>query len=518
MARVERIHLDETPERVREISQTAFGLDDHNQAPLVADPSGILEVGVEAAEDGTTIAVLTARHERAIPYFQWFFSPMQRGARRRSLRYATETLHATVRGDEPPAAPRLSPLTPPADFGPDQAALLAAVCFAGSLTGFAAAIFGQFANPIAESFSLSNSGLGKAFAITRAGALVALFAAAFADRIGRRRVLLGALAAVCIGSAASAVAPNFEFLTVAQIIVRAGVNTALVVGGIAVVEQAPEGARAFSVAMLGLAAGAGYALSVALLPVAAINENTWRVGFAVAALMIVLVPRLAGKLPETQRYGRLAARTEQRGRVREVLDRQYGPRLAILAALGFMANVFSAPAAQFSNRYLETERGFSSGEVAGFKGITNGIPGLVGILLAGRLAETRGRRPVAVIGMAVGAALSIVFFLSDGPILWIVSSIGIIAGASGTLSVGTMDAEMFPTEVRGTANGILLVCSVAGSVTGLLLVSMLSDRIGSLGGAIAICGIAPILAALFLLPRLPESGGRALDEVSPSEV
>jgi MFS family permease len=81
-----------------------------------------------------------------------------------------------------------------------------------------------------------------------------------------------------------------------------------------------------------------------------------------------------------------------------------------------------------------------------------------------------------------------------------------------------MDAELFPTEVRGTANALLLVCSVAGSAVGLVLAGTLSDAIGDLGLAIAICGIAPILAAIFLLPRLPESQGRELDEVSPSEV
>jgi hypothetical protein len=86
------------------------------------------------------------------------------------------------------------------------------------------------------------------------------------------------------------------------------------------------------------------------------------------------------------------------------------------------------------------------------------------------------------------------------------------------LAVGTMDAEMFPTEVRGTSNALLLVAYVLGSVVGLVLAGQLSDSIGGLGNAIALCGIAPIIAAVFLLPRLPESSGHELDDVSPSEV
>ena len=53
---------------------------------------------------------------------------------------------------------------------------------------------------------------------------------------------------------------------------------------------------------------------------------------------------------------------------------------------------------------------------------------------------------------------------------------------------------------------------------GLVLAGTLSDAIGDLGVAIAICGVAPLLAALLILPRLPESRGKALDEVSPSEI
>ena len=517
MRRQERIHLEVAPSEALAHARTALGLDDGGHAPLAADPNGTLTVIVGPEGSGTEVTMV-AEHAVTVPYFRFFFSPVQRSARKKSLAWSSAALRASLAGEEPPVRPRLSPLTPPAGFEREQAGLLAAVCFAGTLTGFAAAIFGQFANSIATTFGVSDSGLADAAAITRFGALFALFAAALADRIGRRRVLLAALFAICLGSLLSAVAPTFAWLTASQIMVRAGVNTALIVGGIAVVEEAPDGARAFSVAMLGLSAGAGYGLSVALLPIADLDHESWRIAFGVAAVTAVLVPRLARHLPETRRYGSLAARTRDRGRLREVMDRNYGRRLALLAGLGFMSNVFSAPSAQLTNRFLEHERGFSGSSVAGFKAITNGIPGLIGILLAGKLAESRGRRPVAIVGLLIGTGLSMVFFLSSGPILWIASSIGIIAGASGTLSVGTMDAELFATEVRGTANGILLICSVLGSVTGFLLTSLLRDQIGSLGGAIAVCGIAPIIAAVFLLPRLPESSGRSLDDVSPSEV
>jgi hypothetical protein len=63
-----------------------------------------------------------------------------------------------------------------------------------------------------------------------------------------------------------------------------------------------------------------------------------------------------------------------------------------------------------------------------------------------------------------------------------------------------------------------MVCGVSGSVVGLLVATQLEDVVGGLGPAIAICGLAPLVAAFFVVPRLPETRARHLDEISPSEV
>jgi MFS family permease len=111
-----------------------------------------------------------------------------------------------------------------------------------------------------------------------------------------------------------------------------------------------------------------------------------------------------------------------------------------------------------------------------------------------------------------------VFFLVDGPSLWVASAVAIVFAGGATIALGTLDAELFPTEVRSTGNALLLVCGVTGSVVGLLLAGLLSDEVGGLGPAIAICGLAPLLAAIFIIPRLPEAAHRKLDDVSPSEM
>ena len=125
---------------------------------------------------------------------------------------------------------------------------------------------------------------------------------------------------------------------------------------------------------------------------------------------------------------------------------------------------------------------------------------------------------MTVIGLLIATAFQMVFFLASNDVfLWLAPTIAIVATASAGLALGTLDAELFPTEVRGTSNGFLLVCGVAGSALGLVVATQLRDVVGGLGPAIALCGIPTLLAAVVLVPRLPETVARALDDVSPTE-
>ncbi len=110
------------------------------------------------------------------------------------------------------------------------------------------------------------------------------------------------------------------------------------------------------------------------------------------------------------------------------------------------------------------------------------------------------------------------FFLGSGVMLWIGPTVSIVAASCAGIGLGTANGELFPTEARATSNGFLLVAGVAGAALGLVLATRLKDFAGGLGPAIALCGIAPLIAALFIVPRLPETRDRTLDEISPSEL
>jgi MFS family permease len=519
------VDLAAPAERVRRLVEEMLGAETdpaaHDTLVIqVRFPTGQptpVRVRLEPDADGSRTQVLLETEPTPhVPYFSWFVGPILRSASRRALAWAERALRAAEAGQPLPPTPKRPSLAPPAPFSAHQAVLLATVCAVTATITYGSTLLSQNAGYVKDAFGVSDASLDTALAVSRVGVLIALVAAAMADRRGRRTLMLISLAGVCLANAVAAVAPNLAVFTVGQTLMRGFANAGLIVTGIAAIEEAPEGARAYSVALLGLAGGFGYACAVGLLPVADLGPEAWRVSFVVSAATVLLLPGFARRLTETRRYAGLAARQAQRGRLGEVFDPSYGGRFWILVVTGFLFAIFAAPSSQLTNDYLRDTRGFSGFDITAFRAITQGFPGVLGIAIGGRLAETRGRRPVAATALFIGTAAQMVFFLYGGVALWLSSAAAIILGGIAAPALGAFSGEMFPTEIRGTANAFLVVAGVAGSASGLLLTGRLSDQLGR-GDAIALTGIASLVASLLVL-RLPETADRALDDVSPSEV
>jgi MFS family permease len=515
--------LPASPDAVRSAAIQSLGATTDGDSVLVvpaapgAQPAIDLTLEVRADGAGSSVAIHTDGGVD-IPFFGWFFIPLVAIARRRSRAHALACIEAALEGRPPPPPPGNLIGLPPVPFTPDQATLLATAGAATAVTSFASALFGQLNGPISDSFHASDARISVALAITRAGALLALFLTALADRRGRRIVILAGILGSSLVCAISAASPNLAVFTGAQVLQRGFAITTFTVAGIAVIEEAPEGARAYAASMLALAGGFGFSLAVVVLPFGDAGANGWRVPFALGAISALVARPIARRLAETTRYITVAARSDvARGRLREILDRRYRRRFVLLGAAAFLTSVFSAPSSQLMNKYLEDVRNFSSTGIAVFRTVTTAVPGLLGLLLGGRLADARGRRPVAAICLAIATATQMVFFLIGGPTLWVMAAVSILAAGAGGIALGTMDAELFATEVRSTSNALLTIVGVTGSVTGLVIAGLLSDPMGGLGRSIALTGIGTLLAAWLVVPRLPESGMRALDDVSPTE-
>jgi len=484
--------------------------------PPDQQPSIALALRLTQSDGGTEVSI-TSTGEIDIPFFGWFFVPLVRIAHRRERTYAVETLRAALDARAGPALPKTVVGLPPVAFSHEQSTFIATASVAVAVVTYAAALFGQLSSPISRSFHASDATIGVALALTRLGALFALFAIAIADRRGRRTSILVGVVGSAVVCALSAIAPNLSSFTAAQVLQRGLVGTTGTVAFLAVVEEAPEGARAYAASMLALASGFGFSAAVVALPLGDAASWGWRIPFALGGATVFLAPSVARHLRETARYTALVARTDVvRGRARDVFER-HRRRFVLLAVVTLLTSMFSAPSSQFMNKYLTDIRGFTNTDIALFRTVTTAVPGFVGVLLGGRLAEARGRRPVAGISLAVATAAQMIFFLTGGVTLLVMAATAIFLAGAGGIALGTLDAELFPTEVRSTSNAMLYVVGVLGAAGGLLLAGGLSDSLGGIGRSVALTGIGSFVVALVVVPLLPESAARKLDEVSPTQ-
>jgi predicted MFS family arabinose efflux permease len=106
----------------------------------------------------------------------------------------------------------------------------------------------------------------------------------------------------------------------------------------------------------------------------------------------------------------------------------------------------------------------------------------------------------------------VVYWVDLIPILVIgvmISSFGIFAFVPAG---GSHRAELFPTDIRASANTASTSVSLAGSATGLIIGVFTIDRFG-LAETVTVLGIA-MAAAAFLTLTLPETRGQDLTAVS----
>lgn len=490
--------------RVREPDHT------HDDATAPDDWTETLDIFGDVAcstqRDGDTVTA-TARAQVAFPFFGWIFRPLMRAELRRVLRVR---LHGGTVG---PLRPWWGP---PAASTPEQTRVLAVICGVFLLVGFSSSLLTQTSSAVADAFGLSNRSLSFLLGVTRLGVLLALAGAWFSDRAGRRRVLVVATLLLLLASAASALSPNATVFFTLQVVVRALVNLVGAVAGIMLIEEAPERARAWAVSMGAVAGGTGFALSTLLLPVLDIGPQAWRALFALSLVFLAGWWVLVRQLPESHRFRELRERGAHTGRVAELVDRRHVRRFTVLLASAFLLNLAAAPSSQLITRYLQEGRGFSGTDVLVLRTVTQSVIVLAAVVIGGRVADRYGRLRLFGATTIVASLADAAFFMTPMPWLAPLLLVSTSAAALGGPAWGAVNTELFPTEIRGTSSGGLLVAGVAGGVLGLAVTGVLAGSM-SIGASIAVTNIGPLLVALVLLRFLPESGGHDLDEISPNE-
>ena len=413
-----------------------------------------------------------------------------------------------------------------------------------SVQGFLAALLPETLTYTASEMHVGTFGQGAVFALVELSALPALLALVVADRRGRRAVALRATGAALALSELGGFATSVGWLTVTQVSATALVAAAGIAAIVVAVEEVPRGCRAWSVGVLGMAGGFGGGVTLLLLPVAGTGPGGWRWLYWLSLLSLPVVAICARQLPESRRWvaaeaakaaepaqaaevarvaevaqGRDKDRrgtslSEARHRVRAWVSSPTG-RLGLVGAGAVLFALFAAPASQFQTQFLRQERHYSALGISVLQQAAGTI-GVLGVLVGGRLADTHGRRPVAVACVVGATAATLWSYLAHGSSLWFATTASQFFLYATAPVLGVYGAELFATTSRARSAGLVAAASAVGGVSGLLAVGALAGHFGTLGPALAVLAIGPILLVLLLVVAYPESAGISLEDLAPS--
>jgi MFS family permease len=122
------------------------------------------------------------------------------------------------------------------------------------------------------------------------------------------------------------------------------------------------------------------------------------------------------------------------------------------------------------------------------------------------------------VSIAVGVALIAATFLLEGSAMWIAATLGTIVFAAHVPAITVYGPELFPTSLRGRANGVIAMTAMTGSVVGLLAAGRLADGFGSFAPTMAILAVGPMLMAILIFLRFPETAQRELEDINPEDL
>lgn len=396
---------------------------------------------------------------------------------------------------------------PPQVLDRQGAAALASLGYLSIVAGYLGTLITQTLTYAADEFGAGDRAQGDTLAAIRIGVVLSMVIAAWADRHGRRRALLGCATAGCITTALGAVAPGLIALGGTQLVAR-GMSTALALLIVVVVaEEMPAGSRAYGVSLLTMTGALGAGMVLWLLPLVDLDERAWRGLYLVPLLFLPLIRATARMLPESRRFVRRHAVARFAG---------HGKRLALLAGTSLALAVFGSPASQLQNEFLRDEFDFSAAHITLFT-IATVTPASIGIVIGGRLADTHGKRLIGAIGIAGGTAFTVVQFVGGSvTALWVASALGSVVGGLAVPALAVYGPELFPTSLRTKANVVITILGVSGSVIGLLIAGRLAER-WSLGPGIAALAVGPAVVVACLIPFFPETSNRELEELNPED-
>ena len=416
------------------------------------------------------------------------------------------------------------------------------------LDGFDTVLIGFLAPYIGADWKLPKAALTPVFTAGVVGLMLAgCLAGVLADRVGRRPLLLGAVALFGVANLATASCASLDGLIAWRFVTGLGLGAALPCAVALVAEYAPARRRALIITSLYCGYTLGGAAVGALTPLLA-PQHGWRVLLLLgAALPLVLAVLLWRLLPESIAF--LAERRRDHAAVAILLQRITGGHVELPADQGQVASppktgqplrlIMRQPyRAQTLLLWLANGCGlmimftlinwlpsFLSFKhvplpTASISSTCLQIGGIGGTLLIGWLMDrVDGRKVVALayVGVA-GLSLLWLYAVARGDITLV--TMGLLAGLlvmGGQTGFQVMAAAVYPVEARATGLSWMQCVGRVGGILGISLAGMGLAR--DIDPVIMLQALAiPALVAATAAALLKGRGGRTVLPAQPSLV
>lgn len=333
-----------------------------------------------------------------------------------------------------------------------------------------------------------------------------------ADRIGRARSMVLSILCYSIGTVLCGLSQDVMQLLLFRIIVGLGVGGEWSAGAALITETWPARHRGKVMAVVQSAFATGYALA-AIVAAVFLPLVGWRGVFFFGIAPALLAFWIRRHTPEPEIWKQQTERLSLGATVR-MLSRDHGR--STLVGFAFTAAAMCGYWGLFTwiPTWLATP-------------VANGGPGLdlvksttwivimqvgagLGFISFGYVADSLGRKAAFIIYFVLSAlAVPIYTLISTPTMLLLFGPIVAFFGTGFYSGFAPTFAELFPTQIRATAQGFIYNAGRAVSALAPAAVGLLATSFG-LGGALAFTAGFFLLAGLIVLFFLPETKGAAL--------
>ncbi len=361
--------------------------------------------------------------------------------------------------------PQVSNAAAGVDHWTIKAALTVCLCFAINMVdGMDVNILTFVAPALQKGWALEAGTMGNIFSAGLAGmAIGGMLIAPLADRYGRRKIILAALALMSLGMLACGYVPSVGWLIVARVVVGAGIGTALATMAALVAEAAPPSKQSFAVGVVqaGFPFAAVFTAFVVaeLLPLWGWQKLLLYAGF----LTLIMLPLAWAILSESEKHAAVKQDTVPVGRL-------FGADLRRGTLLLWGSTFFGLMVLYFITSWitkLSIQAGLS--ETNGiYAGATYNIGAFTGTMLMSTLSmRYRLTRivPIFLIGAGIAMTIFANIALPVGTTLFLAFLIGVTL-QGGYNGVWPLAASVYTTECRATGVGWAIGIGRGGAVIG----------------------------------------------------